>query len=182
MNLHLWVTYAGDHSLAKLGAIFATSFPFDLAHVVGNVLFCLLFGPALVRALTRYRQRFEVTWRPVPALAAAALAALVLVNAAAPPADAAVPARVAELAGAGPERRRRLRRRARPALERALHRLGGPRARGRGAQPARRQPRARRRHRLPARPPARTLDDLGETDAHDPAAARRRLGAADRLA
>ena len=64
MNLHLWVTYSGDHSLAKLGAFFATSFPFDLAHVVGNVLFCLLFGPALVRALTRYRQRFEVTWRP----------------------------------------------------------------------------------------------------------------------
>ena len=52
MNLHLWVTYSGDHSLAKLGAYFATSLPFDLAHVVGNVLFCLLFGPALVRALT----------------------------------------------------------------------------------------------------------------------------------
>ena len=34
MNLHLWVTYSGDHSLAKLGAIFATSLPFDLAHVV----------------------------------------------------------------------------------------------------------------------------------------------------
>ena len=93
MNLHLWVTFSGDHSLAKLGAIFATSFPFDLAHVIGNVLFCLLFGPALVRALTRYRRRFEVTWRPLPALAAAALAALVLVDAAAPPADAAVPAR-----------------------------------------------------------------------------------------
>ena len=75
MNLHLWVTYSGDHSLAKLGAYFATSLPFDLAHVVGNVLFCLLFGPALVRALTRYRQRFEVTWRPVPALVASALAA-----------------------------------------------------------------------------------------------------------
>jgi len=93
MNLHLWVTYSGDHSLAALGAYFTTSFPFDLAHVVGNVLFCLVFGPALVRALTRYRQRFEVTWRPLPALAAAALAALVLVNAAPPPAEAAVPAR-----------------------------------------------------------------------------------------
>ena len=55
MNLHLWVTYSGDHSLAKLGAYFATSLPFDLAHVVGNVVFCLLFGPALVRALTRFR-------------------------------------------------------------------------------------------------------------------------------
>ena len=72
MNLHLWVTYSGDHSLAKLGAYFATSLPFDIAHVVGNVVFCLIFGPALVRALTRYRQRFEITWRPAPALAAAA--------------------------------------------------------------------------------------------------------------
>jgi energy-coupling factor transport system substrate-specific component len=93
LNFHLWVTYSGDHSLAKLGAYFATSLPFDLAHVFGNVCFCLLFGPALVRALTRYRQRFEVTWRPAPALAAAILAAIVLVDAAPPPAGAAVPAK-----------------------------------------------------------------------------------------
>jgi energy-coupling factor transport system substrate-specific component len=93
MNLHLWVTYAGDHSLAKLGLIFTTSLPFDLAHVIGNVVFCLVFGPALVRALARYRQRFEVTWVPAPALAATLLAALVLLGAAPPRADAAVPAR-----------------------------------------------------------------------------------------
>jgi len=91
MNLHLWVTYSGDHSLAKLSAYFATSLPFDLAHVVGNVLFCLLFGPALVRALTRYRQRFEVTWCPAPALVASALAAVVLLAAAPRPAAAATP-------------------------------------------------------------------------------------------
>jgi energy-coupling factor transport system substrate-specific component len=93
MNLHLWVTYAGDHSLAKLGVIFTTSLPFDLAHIIGNVAFCLVFGPALVRALARYRQRFEVTWLPAPALAATLLAALVLAGAAPPRADAAVPAR-----------------------------------------------------------------------------------------
>jgi energy-coupling factor transport system substrate-specific component len=91
MNLHLWVTFSGDHSLAKLGAYFATSLPFDVAHVIGNDLFCLLFGPALVRALTRYRQRFEVTWRPAPALAASVLAALVLVAAAPRAAEAATP-------------------------------------------------------------------------------------------
>ena len=62
--------------------ILATSLPFDIAHVVGNVVFCLVFGPALVRALTRYRERFEVTWRPVPALAASTLAAVVLLAAA----------------------------------------------------------------------------------------------------
>ena len=92
MNLHLWVTFSGDHSLATLGAYFVTSLPFDLAHVIGNVLFCLLFGPALVRALTRYRERFEITWRPAPALAASVLAAVVLLGDAPRPADAATPA------------------------------------------------------------------------------------------
>ncbi len=91
MNLHLWVTYSGDHSLAKLWAYFVTSLPFDLAHVIGNVLFCLVFGPALVRALTRYRQRFEVTWRPAPALVASLLAAFVLAAAAPRAAEAATP-------------------------------------------------------------------------------------------
>ncbi len=64
MNLHLWVTYSGDHTLAKLGAFFATSIAFDIAHAVGNVVFCIAFGPALVRALQRYRTRFEITWVP----------------------------------------------------------------------------------------------------------------------
>jgi energy-coupling factor transport system substrate-specific component len=85
MNVHLWVTYSGDHTLAKLGSVFATSLTFDLAHVIGNVLFCLAFGPALVRALTRYRRRFEVTWRPAPALAAGLLAAAALAGVAAVP-------------------------------------------------------------------------------------------------
>ena len=95
MNLSLWVTFSGDHSLAKLGAYFVTSLPFDLAHVVGNVAFCLVFGPALVRALSRYRQRFEVSWRPAPALAAAVLAAVVLAGAAPPRGRGGHPARLA---------------------------------------------------------------------------------------
>ena len=66
MNLHLWVTYSGDHTAAKLGAYFATSLPFDLAHAVGSTLFCLAFGPALVRALARYRTRFEIPGRRRP--------------------------------------------------------------------------------------------------------------------
>ena len=49
--------------------LFATSLPFDVAHAIGSVLFCLAFGPALVRALRRFRTRFEVTWRPAPAAA-----------------------------------------------------------------------------------------------------------------
>ena len=38
----------------------------DLAHAIGNVVFCLLIGPAFVRALERYRRRLEVRW-PAPA-------------------------------------------------------------------------------------------------------------------
>jgi energy-coupling factor transport system substrate-specific component len=90
MNLHLWVNYSGDHSLALLVAAFATSLPFDVAHVVGSVLFCLVFGPALVRALSRYRSRFEVRWVPVPTAATAVLLALLAVAVAVPAADAGV--------------------------------------------------------------------------------------------
>ena len=96
MNLSLWVTYSGDHTLAKLGAVFATSLPFDVAHALGNAVFCLAFGPALVRALRRFRTRFEVTWRPAPAAAgvAAALLALVAATSVQPSAArAAVPAK-----------------------------------------------------------------------------------------
>jgi len=87
MNLHLWVTYSGEHTAAQLLAVSAASLPFDVAHAVGSTLFCLAFGPALVRALARYRTRFEIRWVAVPA--AGLLAALVLATAAAPTAQAA---------------------------------------------------------------------------------------------
>ena len=60
MNLHLWVTYSGDHTRPSWPPTFATSLPFDIAHAAGNVVFCLAFGPALVRALARFRTRMEV--------------------------------------------------------------------------------------------------------------------------
>jgi energy-coupling factor transport system substrate-specific component len=75
MNLHLWVNYSGDHTSAKLAATFAGSLPFDVAHAVGNAAFCLAFGPALVRALARYRTRFEVQWLPATATVGAVLLA-----------------------------------------------------------------------------------------------------------
>jgi energy-coupling factor transport system substrate-specific component len=77
MNLSLWVSYSGDHSLRALGAYFATSLWFDVAHVIGSVLFCLAFGPVLVRALARYRTRFEVRWVAAPVAATALLLAVV---------------------------------------------------------------------------------------------------------
>ena len=61
-NFSLWITYSGDHTFAKLIAYNATSLPFDIAHIAGNVAFCLAFGPALVTALTRFRARLEVEW------------------------------------------------------------------------------------------------------------------------
>ena len=38
------------------------SLPYNLAHAIGNVVFCLLIGPAFLRALERYRRRLEVRW------------------------------------------------------------------------------------------------------------------------
>ena len=76
MNTHLW-TLAASHDLGTWVAISGTSLPFDLAHVAGNVAFCLLLGPPFVRALERFRRRFEVTWRPAPAPVALALAAVI---------------------------------------------------------------------------------------------------------
>jgi energy-coupling factor transport system substrate-specific component len=92
MDLHLWVLYAGEHTWAEYGVLAGKGLPFNLAHAGGNLVFCLAFGPLLVRALRRYRDRLQVTWKPVPVGAAAALAALVValgVGAAAPPAQAA---------------------------------------------------------------------------------------------
>jgi energy-coupling factor transport system substrate-specific component len=92
MNLSLWVTFSGDHTLAKLGAVTLTSLPFDIAHALGNVAFCAAFGPALVRALRRFRLRFDVTWRPAGAGAAAVALAAMLVALPAATARADVPA------------------------------------------------------------------------------------------
>ena len=65
MNLSTWVTFSGDHTTAKLIATFGSSLPFDIAHATGNVLFYLAFGPALVRALRRFRTRFDIIWLSV---------------------------------------------------------------------------------------------------------------------
>jgi prenyltransferase beta subunit len=82
MDLHIWVTYTG-HSLGELGVILGRGLPFNVVHVAGNVAFCLAFGPLLVRALQRFRDRFEITWHPAP-VAGAALAVVVLAAAAMP--------------------------------------------------------------------------------------------------
>jgi energy-coupling factor transport system substrate-specific component len=89
---------AGQQTLDQYWAISATSLPFNLAHAAGNVAFALAFGPALVRALLRYRGRLEVRW--LEAAPAAPLLLVLLVGATsftvgAQDARAATPARAA---------------------------------------------------------------------------------------
>jgi prenyltransferase beta subunit len=92
MDLYQW-TLAARQDLDSYLAVSASSLPYNLAHAIGNVVFCLLIGPLFVRSLRRYRRRFEVTWEPArPAAGVAAALVLALAVAAgmgAPPASAA---------------------------------------------------------------------------------------------
>jgi energy-coupling factor transport system substrate-specific component len=67
MDFSTLASYGGEHSLDRYLAISGTALPFNVAHAVGNVAFCLAFGPALVRALERFRARLHITWIPLEA-------------------------------------------------------------------------------------------------------------------
>ncbi|NLT04696.1 MAG: hypothetical protein GXY03_00145 [Solirubrobacterales bacterium] len=94
MDVYQW-TLAARQDLSTYLAIAATSLPYNIAHAVGNVAFCLVIGPVFIRSLRRYRSRFEASW-PVSAPAvrrgaaggavAAAVAALALATGIATPA------------------------------------------------------------------------------------------------
>jgi energy-coupling factor transport system substrate-specific component len=77
MDTYQW-TLAAEQDAATWIAVSGSSLPYNLAHVVGNVVFCLLIGPGLLRALSRYRQRFEVRWAPAAAATGAVLLVLAL--------------------------------------------------------------------------------------------------------
>jgi energy-coupling factor transport system substrate-specific component len=62
LNFSTWVTFTGQHNLAQFLLIEGQAFTFDLAHAVGNFVFFLAFGPALIRALRRFRLRMDVSW------------------------------------------------------------------------------------------------------------------------
>jgi Prenyltransferase and squalene oxidase repeat len=83
LNFSLMATYGGDLSLQRFLALESRAVPFDAAHAIGNAALALVAGPAMIRMLTRFRERFE--WR-VPAVASLLLATLAL--AAALPAQA----------------------------------------------------------------------------------------------
>ena len=95
MDVYQW-TLGARQDLDSYLVVAASSLPYNLAHAIGNVAFCLLIGPAFIRALTRYRRRFEVDWtRPAragTAVASALLLCLLLAGSAA----AASPAERAE--------------------------------------------------------------------------------------
>jgi energy-coupling factor transport system substrate-specific component len=67
LDLSVMVTYGGEQSLDRYLAISGRGVPFNVAHAVGNIALALAAGPALVRMISRYRSRFEFTWRKVPA-------------------------------------------------------------------------------------------------------------------
>jgi energy-coupling factor transport system substrate-specific component len=69
-----WVTYS-DHSLASLGVYVGKGLGFDAVHAVGCLLFALALGPALIRSLSRFALRLQVTWQPVAVLAVLATGA-----------------------------------------------------------------------------------------------------------
>jgi energy-coupling factor transport system substrate-specific component len=72
-----WVTYS-DHSLTQLGVYVGKGTGFDLVFAASSFGFAMLFGPALIRTLQRFRTRIQVTWLP-PASGVTAAAALATV-------------------------------------------------------------------------------------------------------
>ena len=59
LNFSLMATYGGELSLARFGVLEGRAVPFDAAHAAANVVFALLAGPAMLRMLVRFRERFE---------------------------------------------------------------------------------------------------------------------------
>jgi energy-coupling factor transport system substrate-specific component len=59
MNFSLMATYGGDLSWRHFLVLEGRAIPFEVAHVVGNVILALVAGPAMVRMLVRFRERFE---------------------------------------------------------------------------------------------------------------------------
>jgi Prenyltransferase and squalene oxidase repeat len=78
LDLYTWLGYS-SHSFAQYLVVEGSAFPFNLAHAIGNVVFFLAFGPALVRALRRFRARMSPTWGEATAPAATSLLVLLVV-------------------------------------------------------------------------------------------------------
>ena len=93
MDVYQW-TLAARQDLETYLAVSGTSLPYNLAHAIGNVVFCLLIGPAFIRALAPLPEalRGALGGRGLGAGPAAATLALVAVLALPAVAVAASPA------------------------------------------------------------------------------------------
>ena len=65
MDVYQW-SFAAEQTAGTYGAVAGTSLGYNFAHVAASATFALLIGPTFVRAIQRYRRRFEVTWEPPP--------------------------------------------------------------------------------------------------------------------
>jgi hypothetical protein len=70
------VSYGGEQSLDRYLALSARGLPFNIAHAAGNFALMIAAGPAMVRMLDRYRERFDHRWSDTPLGRAAALLAV----------------------------------------------------------------------------------------------------------
>jgi energy-coupling factor transport system substrate-specific component len=61
LNFSLMATYGGDLTFEHFLVLEGRAIPFDAAHAIGNITFALIAGPAMIRMLVRFRERFE--WR-----------------------------------------------------------------------------------------------------------------------
>jgi energy-coupling factor transport system substrate-specific component len=61
LNFSLMATYGGSLSWARFWILEGQAVPFEVAHATGNVAFALAAGPAMIKMLIRFRERFE--WR-----------------------------------------------------------------------------------------------------------------------
>jgi Prenyltransferase and squalene oxidase repeat len=77
LNFSLMVSYGGELTLERFGVLQARAVPFDVAHAAGNVTLALIAGPAMIRMLARFRERFQFRWRDT-GLGATSAAAVVL--------------------------------------------------------------------------------------------------------
>lgn len=66
VSLWMFLSFT-DHSWPSLLALYARGLPFDAAHAAATALFCLLFGPATIRMLARYRARTTCRFLPLEA-------------------------------------------------------------------------------------------------------------------
>jgi Squalene-hopene cyclase C-terminal domain/Prenyltransferase and squalene oxidase repeat len=85
LDLSVMVTYGGEQSLDRFLALSARGIPFNIAHGAGNFAIAFAAGPALVRMISRFRERLDFTWHPAGALPMALAALAVAMGSAATP-------------------------------------------------------------------------------------------------